>query len=106
MAEKYFECEYCDFKVKYDDADPNYEALAREKFEAHGDHIEARVKKLSEWTDAEKIKIFDKLYGFALDDLKYLEKNGYEPNDSDHYTWEEVMKLLGDNVFDIWNELC
>jgi hypothetical protein len=49
------------------------------------------IKKLSDYTDEEKIKKFDYLYNFALEELNSAENK--EETD-EHYAWEAIMELL------------
>ena len=64
---------------------------AREK-EKHSTRNLA-IKDLSEFTDEEKIKKFDALYESAIYSIKYLEDNGFESKDDEHYSWEELISL-------------
>ncbi len=60
------------------------------------------IKELSEFTDKDKIAKFDTLYKSALHMLNEVEKNGYIPKDSEHYSWEEVMELLARDKGKFW----
>jgi len=69
-----------------------------------------QVRQLSEYTDAEKIAAFDKLYKFASG-VYQARRNEERTKDSNHYAYEAVMELLTpkgerNRVFwDHWNEL-
>ena len=61
------------------------------------------MKELGEYTNEEKIEWFDKMYNKALEQIIFIEKNRYEPDDCEHFTWEAVMELLGADVWERWN---
>lgn len=63
------------------------------------------VKKLEDYTDEEKAAWFDKMFKWATENLKEHRVDPVADEDSDdpHYMWEEVMNLLGDNIWTIWN---
>jgi hypothetical protein len=68
---------------------------------------EKYVRKISEYSDSEKIEEFDKLYFMALDHLKKIETSG-EIDDYDviQYFFEAVMDLLSkekDDVTRFWD---
>lgn len=52
------------------------------------------VKELSEFTDEEKIKIFDYLYKSSLEDLETLEREGYQDEDSAQYVYEDFLEIV------------
>jgi len=55
----------------------------------------------SDWTDEEKVARFDSLYDNALEMLRnHLIGEG--TTDKEEYTWEDVMGLLGEKVWDAW----
>jgi hypothetical protein len=60
------------------------------------------VKKLSEFTDEEKIKAFDKLYKSSLEDLKLAKINGYDDEDSDAYFAEEMREIVARDIKLFW----
>lgn len=69
------------------------------------EHKESRsqtVKELSEFTNEEKIEIFDSLYACAKSNLDSAEENGSESDDDEHYTWEAVMEIMGRNKQLFW----
>jgi len=61
------------------------------------------VKKLSEYTDSEKIKFFDEMYKSALSELEAVEECGYNDADSAHYAWEEYIQILAKDNKLFWN---
>lgn len=62
-------------------------------------------KKLEEYSNKEKIEWFDKMYRQAQDNIEEFKKEGVEPKDCDHYAWEEMMLLLGEDIFKEWNSV-
>lgn len=69
------------------------------------EEIDIPIKEITDYTDEEKIKAFDKLHKYAKEQLVYKLENDYEMKDATNYTWEEVMSLLGENIWDIWNNI-
>ena len=61
------------------------------------------IKKLSEYTDSEKIKFFDKLYKSAESELSSTEEKGYHDEDSVHYAWEEYFSILAKDKKLFWD---
>ena len=51
------------------------------------------IKDLSEFTDKEKIQVFDILYHSAMYSIEELEKNGFKSEDDEHYSWEELISI-------------
>jgi hypothetical protein len=51
------------------------------------------IKDLSEFTDKEKIEVFDRLYYSAMCSIEELEKNGFQSEDDEHYSWEELISI-------------
>ena len=49
------------------------------------------VRELSEFSDEEKIAIFNKLYKESIDDLIHLEDKGYSDEDSAYYAYESGL---------------
>ena len=70
------------------------------------DNETKKIRLLESYTTKEKIEKFESLYQMALD-IFHSRLNGewHEDNDDRYYAWEAVMKLLGDNFFDVWNKL-
>ncbi len=60
------------------------------------------VKKLSEFTDEEKIEIFNRLYKSSLDDLKSVRDNKYEDEDSEVYLAEEMREIVARDKKAYW----
>lgn len=52
------------------------------------------IKPLSNYSDKDKIKYFDKLYNTALEELVELEKTGEIDEDSKHYAWGNYITIL------------
>mgnify|MGYP001559711018 CR=1 FL=1 len=58
------------------------------------------------WTDAQKILAFDDLHALALKHLENIQVEGcYDDADEQHYIYEEVVGLLGDDAWDVINKL-
>jgi hypothetical protein len=57
-------------------------------------------RELSSIPDADKVAAFDRLFNMAMENYRHLEEHGCEEKDIEHWMYEEVMKLLGDQVFD------
>ena len=67
------------------------------------------IKEISEYTSEEKIQFFDKLYDSAYTELVSVEENHCRDDDSDHYTWEEMIQILArdkNKFWKYWNSLC
>lgn len=62
------------------------------------------MKELSEYTDAEKIAAFDKMYQDAYEQFICVKNMGTSHESSEHWTWETVIDLLGDDIWDEWNQ--
>ena len=72
----------------------------------HGrkDGMGNRMKKLKDYTDEQKIEWFDKMFNWAKTMLDaHLKRKRIK--DYEHYTWEDVMDLLGDGVWDEWRSV-
>lgn len=69
----------------------------------------AAVKPADEYTDEEKIRIFDEMHAEALRMLAVKENGDLQPCEDDtHYTWESVMSLLARDktlFWSYWNSL-
>lgn len=74
---------------------------------------EAELEKVREWkpTPANEISVdekcaaFDRLHEQAMEHFNSISEQGYADDDSGHYMYEEVMKLLGKDVFKAMNKL-
>jgi hypothetical protein len=64
------------------------------------------MKELSEYTDEEKIKWFDRMYNDAREQFICVERTGATNDADEHYTWEAVIELLGSDIWDAWNSLA
>lgn len=60
------------------------------------------IKDLSEFTDEEKIKVFDKIYKSALSIVEDAETNGYVNDDNPHYIYEDVMSVIARDSRVFW----
>lgn len=60
------------------------------------------IKDLSEFTDEEKIKVFDKIYKSALSVVEDAETNGYVNDDNSHYIYEDVMSVIARDSRVFW----
>jgi hypothetical protein len=60
-----------------------------------------------EYSTAEKLLIFDKLYNYAYGEIEDIAvNNGYRNEDAAYYAWEFMLKtLLGQDVFRVINAL-
>jgi hypothetical protein len=74
------------------------ELLKQEKLSKRSEAI----KNLSEFTDEEKIKIFDKFYKSALSVVNEAEEKGYTDEDTPGYMYEEFMCILARNDTQFW----
>lgn len=72
-----------------------------EKEEALSKRKEA-VRDLSEFSDEEKITIFDRLYEESLEDLTDLEDKGYSDEDSPHYAYESFLEIVARDKRKYW----
>ena len=61
------------------------------------------LKKLLDYSDAEKVAWFDETYKQAMDDLESLEENEAQPKDCESIAFERCMELLGPGVWARWN---
>jgi len=61
------------------------------------------IKKLSEYTNEEKIKFFDEMYKNALLELKEVEKSKYHNENCVQYAWESYIQILMKNHDLFWN---
>lgn len=56
---------------------------------------QSAVMELHEYTDQQKIELFEKCYNFARGIVKTLEDGTYhEDNDNDHWAYETIMEIL------------
>lgn len=61
------------------------------------------IKSLEDYTDMDKIEIFNNFYNSALSELKEKESGNYcDDNDSANYAWEDVMSLLAKDKKLFW----
>lgn len=62
------------------------------------------IKSLEDWTDEEKIEFFDTMYNFSLKHVQEREDSGYDDEDTDHWYFEEGIKVLYDpkNRSEFW----
>jgi len=60
------------------------------------------IKQLSEYTDNEKIQIFDNFYDRAKAMLDEIKDGNIGDEDDVHYIWEDVMNLLAKNRKRFW----
>lgn len=66
------------------------------------------IKDISEYTNEEKIKFFDKLYRAAYAELVELENTGNHDEDCAQYAWEEYISILARDhklFWKYWNKL-
>jgi hypothetical protein len=56
----------------------------------------------AQYTDAQKVAEFDKLYKLASDHLKEVKTDG-RTKDIEHWCYEAVIGLLGKGVWDVIN---
>jgi len=63
------------------------------------------VKELEEYSIEDKVKFFDKMHRYAINELGELERGGEysEDNDNDHYGWEELMKIIARDKKTFWD---
>jgi hypothetical protein len=61
-------------------------------------------------TDAEKIKMFDKMYDMALSEIRHLEEHRCESHDFEHWAYEETKRdvnvLFAQDVADLSCTRC
>jgi hypothetical protein len=62
------------------------------------------LKLYEEYNLNEILDKFKELYDIARDQYEFLKRNGYESEDNG-YTWEKVIELLGDDIWDEWDVL-
>jgi hypothetical protein len=68
------------------------------------DQFDDMIRLLSDFTDEEKIAVFDELYAKAYKYLQETVEDGREPKDCDHYMMEAVLlSCLGENVWKVIN---
>lgn len=59
---------------------------------------------MEDYTNEEKIKFFDNLYKQALSIIEEAEEEGRVDEDSDHYLYEDTMKILNiKNPREMWD---
>ena len=58
-----------------------------------------KPRQLDSYTDAEKIAVFDRLHTMALDMFNQVKKDRWFDEDFSGYASEEIMHLLGKDVF-------
>lgn len=63
------------------------------------------MKRLEEYTTLEMLDWFEKMYKEAKRQFEYLQEHGHEEKDAEHYTWETVIELLGEDIWEEWNKL-
>jgi len=63
--------------------------------------IDQKVRQLSDYSDKEKIAIFDDFYEQALDHLKAVKEDEARDDDS-YYMFEAIMELLSPRDGSIW----
>ena len=69
------------------------------------DYLKGVLKPLGDYSDDEKIAWFNKQYNGAYDTLmKKVEGKYHDDLDEAHFVWEEWLKILGKDVFKVWNE--
>ena len=61
------------------------------------------MKELSEYTDIEKIEWFDKMYGKAHEQFMVIKEHGIYHESTEHLVWEEMIELLGKDIWTEWN---
>lgn len=61
-----------------------------------------QIRPLSDYSDKEKIMVFDSFYGQALEHLNETESSGYADEDTANYMFESVMELLSSSDSIIW----
>jgi len=61
------------------------------------------IKELSEFTDKEKCKYFDKFYKSASNNLERYIETKFEKSEEEHYSWEEHMSILSRDNKLFWN---
>jgi hypothetical protein len=69
------------------------------------DSAEYAIKKLSDFTPEEKIKIFDKLHTSVMSTLDSIKKDPtyIDMSDTKQYMWEELMEIVAaTTVNDFW----
>jgi hypothetical protein len=59
------------------------------------------IRTLESYTVEEKIKFFDILFESAKYMLDKSIEDGYWDEDNDHYAYEDMIKILGEDIFDI-----
>ncbi len=57
-------------------------------------------KKSTDYSVEEKAVKFDELHKLAMEAYEYEKDNGYPMKDIEHWCYEAVMPLLGDDVWD------
>jgi len=50
------------------------------------------IKDITEFSDAEKIEVFNRIYNFASSTVEAAERNGCDEDD-EHYAYETVMEV-------------
>jgi hypothetical protein len=60
------------------------------------------IKDLSEFTEDEKIKVFDKIYESALDLVNQVEVSGFINEDIRHYLYEDVITIIARDEKAFW----
>jgi cell fate (sporulation/competence/biofilm development) regulator YlbF (YheA/YmcA/DUF963 family) len=64
------------------------------------------LRTLESYTDAEKIEKFNEFFTTASETMQSkIDGEYHEDNDDSHYAWEQIMNLLGKDVWDVWNKL-
>jgi len=60
------------------------------------------IRPLSSYKKKEKVAAFDRLYEHALGNIEYLEKEGYNLKDQEHWCFETMMELLSKDQGSVW----
>ncbi len=68
------------------------------------DKITWKPKAIADYTAKEIREIFAELHALALEEYNRAKEAGYGNDNFDNWCSEAVLKLLGDDVFDTYNE--
>jgi len=74
--------------------------ILEEKMESKYLRDEA-IKPLCEFSDSEKISLFDSLYRFSESCIEHSEQN-FQNEDDEHFAWEAVMELMARDKGKFW----
>jgi len=61
-------------------------------------------KQLNEYSDKEKLELFEKFYEYAKEIFEYVVENGYELKDCKQWAFEMILELLGKDIWYKYNE--